>query len=262
MRQYVARSASRLWKLCTGRPSSVRPVVSLRRAAGERCALATTLLRSLAAASRSRAPRRLARQQPRLLPPARDGGAGFRDRPPYRRAALIGGQRRCGSALPAGRDQAHQLPVGVDLPSNPRLGPIWVKSGTEIETGASLTLLQPTHAPRAGKSVHAAGATAKLRWPSVRSLYPPPCSLGKPTRFPGRQKPSQFRSVSGAQRGLRTEFRPLSHALRPKSPASLSPQNSELQIRRVRRGASSPSVGRIRKRSRQLRSHSGRQPLP
>ncbi len=32
----------------------------------------------------------------------------------------------------------------------------------------------------------------------------------KPTRFPGRRKPSQFRSVSEACRGLRTEFRPFS----------------------------------------------------
>jgi hypothetical protein len=39
----VARSASKLWKLCTGRPSSVRPVVSLLIAAGDRCALATML---------------------------------------------------------------------------------------------------------------------------------------------------------------------------------------------------------------------------
>ena len=27
----------------------------------------------------------------------------------------------------------------------------------------------------------------------VRSLHRPPSSPGKPTRFPGRQKPSQFR---------------------------------------------------------------------
>ena len=49
----------------------------------------------------------------------------------------------------------------------------------------------------------------------VRSLHRPPCSPGKPTRFPGRQKPSQFRSVSEACRGLRTEFRPFSRVLRP-----------------------------------------------
>src|SRR5271157_3623694 len=46
------------------------------------------------------------------------------------------------------------------------------------------------------------------------------------TRFPGTEKPSQFRSDSAAQRGLRTEFRPFSRVLRLKSPASLSPQNS------------------------------------
>ena len=51
-------------------------------------------------------------------------------------------------------------------------------------------------------------------------------STGKPTRFPGRQKPSQFRSVSEACRGLRTEFRPFSRILRLKLPASLCPQNS------------------------------------
>src|SRR5271166_3754658 len=46
----VARSAMRVWKLWTGRPSSVRPVVCLARAAGERSALATTLARSASAA--------------------------------------------------------------------------------------------------------------------------------------------------------------------------------------------------------------------
>src|SRR5271166_3993948 len=34
--------------------------------------------------------------------------------------------------------------------------------------------------------------------------------LANRTRFPGRQKPSQFRSVSEACRGLRTEFRSFS----------------------------------------------------
>src|SRR5271166_1395917 len=65
-----------------------------------------------------------------------------------------------------------------------------------------------------------------MRWPSVRIPSAPPCSPGKPPRFPGRQKPSQFRSVSEAQRGLRTEFRPFSRVLHLKSPAGLSPQNS------------------------------------
>src|SRR5271166_2527413 len=51
---------------------------------------------------------------------------------------------------------------------------------------------------------------AKLRWPSVRIPSAPPCSPGKPTRFPGRQKPSQFRSVREVYGGLRTEFRPFS----------------------------------------------------
>ena len=45
----VARSASRVRKLWTGRPSSVRPVVCLLTAAGERSALATTLARSASA---------------------------------------------------------------------------------------------------------------------------------------------------------------------------------------------------------------------
>ena len=75
---------------------------------------------------------------------------------------------------------------------------------------------------------------AKLRWPSVRSLHRPPCSPGKPTRFPGRQKPSQFRSVSEACRGLRTEFRPFSRVLRLSLPASLSPQNSVSRTTRWR----------------------------
>ena len=57
-------------------------------------------------------------------------------------------------------------------------------------------------------------------------LRPPPWSPGKPTRFPGTQKPSQFRSDSAACRGLRTEFRPFSRVLRLQSPASLCPQNS------------------------------------
>src|SRR5208337_789127 len=50
-----------------------------------------------------------------------------------------------------------------------------------------------------------------------------------PRWFPGPQKLSQFRSVSEAQRGLRTEFRPFSRVLRLKSPAGLSPQNSVSQ---------------------------------
>src|SRR6516225_10428882 len=49
----VARSARRVRKLWTGRPSSVRPVVCLVTAAGERSALATTLERSASAASLS-----------------------------------------------------------------------------------------------------------------------------------------------------------------------------------------------------------------
>ena len=71
-------------------------------------------------------------------------------------------------------------------------------------------------------------------------LRPPPYSTCKPTRFPGRQKPSQFRSVSEACRGLRTEFRPFSRILRLKSPASLCPQNSvsrtkpDVRITRIR----------------------------
>ena len=38
----------------------------------------------------------------------------------------------------------------------------------------------------------------------VRSLHRPPSCPRKPTRFPGREKPSQFRSVKEACRGLRT----------------------------------------------------------
>ena len=48
-------------------------------------------------------------------------------------------------------------------------------------------------------------------------------STGKLPRFPGREKPLQFRSVSEACRGLRTEFPPFSRVLRLNSPASLSP---------------------------------------
>src|SRR3984893_18073910 len=49
----VARSARRVRKLWTGRPSSVRPVVCLVTAAGERRALATMLERCASAASLS-----------------------------------------------------------------------------------------------------------------------------------------------------------------------------------------------------------------
>jgi hypothetical protein len=45
LRAKVARSAGSERKLCTGRPSSVRPVVCFLTAAGERSACATTLLR-------------------------------------------------------------------------------------------------------------------------------------------------------------------------------------------------------------------------
>src|SRR3984957_11352601 len=53
LRAKVARSASSERKLCTGRPSTVRPVVCFLTTAGERCACATTLLRSASAASLS-----------------------------------------------------------------------------------------------------------------------------------------------------------------------------------------------------------------
>src|SRR5208337_1003415 len=69
----------------------------------------------------------------------------------------------------------------------------------------------------------------------VRSLHRPPCSPGKPPRFAGRQNPPQFRSVSGAQRGLRTEFRPFSRVLRLQSPASLCPQNSVSRTHEIER---------------------------
>ena len=41
LRASVARSANSVRKLCTGRPSSVRPVVCLLTAAGDRCHAAT-----------------------------------------------------------------------------------------------------------------------------------------------------------------------------------------------------------------------------
>ena len=48
-RAIVARSASNVWKLCTGNPSDVNFVVCFSRAAGERCAGATTLVRDSSA---------------------------------------------------------------------------------------------------------------------------------------------------------------------------------------------------------------------
>src|ERR1700729_1434663 len=46
----------------------------------------------------------------------------------------------------------HAMPA-VDLHSNLRLGPIWVKSGTEIETGASFSLnLSANFAALSGES--------------------------------------------------------------------------------------------------------------
>lgn len=50
LRTKVARSASSEWKLCTGSRSSVRPVVCMATATGERCAVATTLERIASAA--------------------------------------------------------------------------------------------------------------------------------------------------------------------------------------------------------------------
>src|SRR3954465_2877504 len=50
LRARVARSANSVRKLCTGRPSSVRPVVCLLTATGDRCACATTLVRRASAA--------------------------------------------------------------------------------------------------------------------------------------------------------------------------------------------------------------------
>src|SRR5271165_6067377 len=83
-------------------------------------------------------------------------------------------------------------------------------------------------------------------------LRPPPYSTGKPTRFPGRQKPSQFRSVSEACRGLRTEFRPFSRILRLKSPASLCPQNSVSRTTRWRGRSRGFAFGRKELRSGRL----------
>src|SRR5208337_4539886 len=48
-------------------------------------------------------------------------------------------------------------------------------------------------------------ATRRRQAAMAISLNPLRSSPGKPPRFPGRQKPSQFRSVSGARRGQRTE---------------------------------------------------------
>src|SRR5438046_597848 len=45
LRQMVARSASRVWKLCTGRSPGVRLAAALARARGERAAGATGLRR-------------------------------------------------------------------------------------------------------------------------------------------------------------------------------------------------------------------------
>jgi 7,8-dihydro-6-hydroxymethylpterin-pyrophosphokinase len=66
LRVRVARSASRVRKLWTGRPSPVRPVVCLATAAEERSALATTPARSASAASDDRAKAAAAEIHPRL----------------------------------------------------------------------------------------------------------------------------------------------------------------------------------------------------
>ena len=74
---------------------------------------------------------------------------------------------------------------------------------------------------------------------SKPARYPvPEVNDVRPAHFhsnPSVGKPSQFRSVSEACRGLRTEFRPFSRILRLKSPASLCPQNSVSRTTRVRR---------------------------
>lgn len=56
LRASVARSAIRLWKLWTGKPSSVCLVVCLWSAAGDRSALATTLERRVSRRDPCRCP--------------------------------------------------------------------------------------------------------------------------------------------------------------------------------------------------------------
>src|SRR6266498_2880169 len=53
LRQMVARSASRLVKLCTGRPAGVRLAAALARARGDRAAGATGLRRAASAVALS-----------------------------------------------------------------------------------------------------------------------------------------------------------------------------------------------------------------
>ena len=72
--------------------------------------------------------------------------------------------------------------------------------------GAKVTLLHFLEG-----DMHVRYKNRSLSFTRVRSLPTP-----SPTRFPGREKPSQFRSVSEAYRGLRTEFRPFSRVLRLK----------------------------------------------
>ena len=101
------------------------------------------------------------------------------------------------------------------------------------ETGATETVGFAVNV-RIYSAANSDRTSGSVRWPSVRFRLAPPYSTCKPTRFPGRQKPSQFRSVSEACRGLRTEFRPFSRILRLKSPASLCPQNSVSRTTRWR----------------------------
>ena len=135
---------------------------------------------------------------------------------------------------------------------------------------AHVAVESPSGQPESFRDGCDAFKDAKLRWPSVRSLDRPPCSPGKPTRSPGTQKPSQFRSDSAACRGLRTEFRPFSRVLRLKSPASLSPQNSVsrttrwrgrsqgfVSVRSAGGGRAGRQAGRGQARGRQARSRAG-----
>jgi len=116
----------------------------------------------------------------------------------------------------------------------PPLAGIWARASTmlgSIRSGPGFTAspiqgARPSIARAGWPDLRTHRRETRSSIPASRSLHRPPCSPGKPPRFPGREKPSQFRSVSEAIRGLRTEFRPFSRILRLKSPASLYPQNS------------------------------------
>ena len=86
-------------------------------------------------------------------------------------------------------------------------------------------------------------ATRRRQVTMTISLNPLRSSRGKPARFPGRQKFSQFRSVSEACRGLRTEFRPFSRARAPSNFAAAIARRKTSVFRRSMRATPS-SEGR------------------